>query len=194
MLFVSKNNIATKTIYTINTEHCSRRDLLLYIDILTKALLVDLFSLDVVKNNLALAKKVTLVPILRAGMPLYIAARELLPDSSFSYIHLKRDEKNILNLGQYVSPSAKNSFVILLDAIAGTGQTLDYALNILREHGIHNGAFLGLMCANETALEIDSKYPEWIFFWGATDHKLLSNGFVKPDIADKDIGDLFSNE
>lgn len=77
-----------------------------------------------------------LIPVLRAGLPLYQGFHNVFMDSQVGFIGAMRDEETLEAEVSYVAiPELKGRDVIVIDTMLGTGNSLEQVLNVVdKEH------------------------------------------------------------
>ena len=134
-----------------------------------------------------IAKKVVLVPILRAGLGLVEGFTKLLPDAERGHIGLYRDEETYKPVEYLCNlPKAGDKFFIVLDPMLATGNSSSAAIKLLQKSGVKiNNIFLvSLLSAPEGIKYLESKHKKLKIFTGSLDEKLNNNKFIVPGLGD----------
>ena len=133
-----------------------------------------------------LAKGVVLAPVLRAGLGMLEAVRELIPQSSVAFIGLKRDEKSLKPLCYYENfpQNLSKAQVVVLDPMLATGGSLIMAVDILKRQGAKDISYLGLLAAPEGLRALNAAHPEVRAIIAAMDERLDENGYIRPGLGD----------
>src|SRR6204780_5728324 len=94
-----------------------------------------------------LARKVTLVPILRAGLGMADGVLRLLPDARLGHLGVYRDEKTLEPVSYYqkLPPDIASTEVLLIDPMLATGGSGTQAATVLKKAGVVNMKFVCLV-------------------------------------------------
>lgn len=133
-----------------------------------------------------LSKKLTLVPILRAGLAMCDGILKLIPQARVGHLGLYRD-KSTLNPVKYYSkfPSDMHeSDVIIIDPMLATGGSAVAAVDIVKRAGVTNIRFVCLVASPE-GVNLMAKYHGDIpIFTAALDRQLNEHGYILPGLGD----------
>lgn len=131
-------------------------------------------------------KKMTVVPILRAGLGLMDGVLNMIPSARISVIGLYRNEKTLEPVEYYVKLAGELSrrFAVILDPMLATGGSLDATINILKKHGCQNICSINLVCAPEGIARIENSHPDVDIYTAAIDEKLNDAGYILPGLGD----------
>jgi uracil phosphoribosyltransferase len=116
-----------------------------------------------------------IVPILRTGLVMAEAFREIMPQTLTGHIGLHRDKSDPKRkiLEYLVSlPSLDNRLIILLDPVIATGGTASRALDILKKHGAKNISFVSLIIsihAKNKLMHGDNNHKDVNFYCASED-------------------------
>ncbi|UYN90782.1 MAG: uracil phosphoribosyltransferase [Anaerolineales bacterium] len=127
-----------------------------------------------------------LVPILRAGLGMVDGVWELIPDAQVWHIGLFRDEKTLQPVQYYNKlPTAPTVGVCLvLDPMLATGGSAAATVSILKEWGVKNIRYIGLLGAPEGIQHLSEQHPDVPIFLGAKDERLNEIGYIVPGLGD----------
>ena len=133
-----------------------------------------------------LAKDIVVVPILRAGLGMVDGITNIIPNAKIGHIGLYRDEETFTPHQYYAKfpPNSKDSFVILVDPMVGTGGSVIAAMDILKSNGINDVVFVGLVASPEGLAKIRTVYPELKIYIAALDEKLNDKAYIVPGLGD----------
>ncbi|MDZ4669575.1 MAG: uracil phosphoribosyltransferase [Phototrophicales bacterium] len=130
--------------------------------------------------------KIGLVPILRAGLGLVDGVMKLLPDAQVWHIGLYRDEHTLRPVQYYnklpTQPTVE--MCIILDPMLATGGSAVATVDILKEWGVTNIKFMGLLAAPEGIERLNKAHPDVQIYVGAVDERLNDIGFIVPGLGD----------
>src|SRR5260221_17346 len=96
-----------------------------------------------------LARQVTLVPILRAGLGMAEGVLRLLPDARLGHLGVYRDEKTLEPVSYYqkLPPDIAGTEVLLIDPMLATGGSGTAAIDFLKKAGVSGMRFVCLVAA-----------------------------------------------
>lgn len=133
------------------------------------------------------ARRVTLVPVLRAGLGMLQAALDLLPeDTRVGFLGLARDEATA-RASSYLESlpdDLEGDEVIVLDVMIATGGSAVDALAALRAAGARRLQLAGLLAAPEGIAAIRAVEPEVPITVAAVDARLDERRFIVPGLGD----------
>ncbi len=121
-------------------------------------------------------KKLTVVPILRAGLGLMEGVLTMIPSAKISVLGIFRNEKTLEPVEYYekFATDMESRLSIILDPMLATGGSMIAAINILKKH----------VCAPEGLEKIRALHPDVDIYTAAIDEKLNSNGYIIPGLGD----------
>ena len=131
-------------------------------------------------------KKLTVVPILRAGFGLMEGVLTMIPSAKISVLGIFRNEKTLEPVEYYekFATDMESRLSIILDPMLATGGSMIAAINILKKHGCQNICSLNIVCAPEGLEKIRALHPDVDIYTAAIDEKLNSNGYIIPGLGD----------
>ncbi len=131
-------------------------------------------------------KKVTVVPILRAGLGLMDGVLDMIPGAKISVVGLYRNEATLEPVEYYVklAKDLEQRLAIVLDPMLATGGTLSAAIGLLKAHGCRQICSLNLVCAPEGIARIEAEHPDVAIYTAAIDERLNENGYIIPGLGD----------
>lgn len=131
-------------------------------------------------------KKLTVVPILRAGLGLMDGVLNMIPSARISVIGLYRDEKTLLPVEYFekMAHDLPDRFALILDPMLATGGSLSAAINILKRKGCQNICSLNLVCAPQGIAFVEKEHPDVSIYTAAIDAGLDANGYIIPGLGD----------
>jgi uracil phosphoribosyltransferase len=133
-----------------------------------------------------LARQVTLVPILRAGLGMADGVLKLLPDARLGHLGVYRDEKTLEPVSYYTKfpPDIANSEVLLIDPMLATGGSGSAAIAFLKKAGVTSMKFVCLVAAPEGIAAVHKAHPDVPIFCAAIDRQLNEHGYILPGLGD----------
>jgi len=131
-------------------------------------------------------KKLTLVPILRAGLGMVEGIAQLIPSARVGHIGLYRDHDTLQPVDYYFKiPSAEvERDFFILDPMLATGGSAVAAVGALRDAGARRIRFLCLVAAPEGVRRMLEAHPDVPLFTAALDRELNSQGYILPGLGD----------
>ena len=135
-----------------------------------------------------LARRILLVPILRAGLGFLRGFQEVLPEADVAFFGAARDEKTLqpaIYLDK-IPPLTAETTIFVLDPMLATGRSACAALARLRERGAEAESITLVCClaAPEGIAEVLRHYPKISIVTAAVDRQLNEVGFILPGLGD----------
>lgn len=131
-------------------------------------------------------KKITVVPILRAGLGMLDGVLDLIPGAKVSIVGLYRNEETLQPVRYYVklAKNIKDRIALILDPMLATGGTLIATIDLLKEAGCTKIKGLFLVAAPEGLKRVTEKHPDVEIYVAAIDKMLNSKGYILPGLGD----------
>jgi uracil phosphoribosyltransferase len=141
--------------------------------------------LETAKCRMVAGKKLTLVPILRAGLGMVDGISQLIPSARIGHIGLYRDHETLKPVSYYfkVPREAARDFY-LLDPMLATGGSAVAAAQQLKEAGATRIRLLCIVAAPEGVQDMLTAHPEVPVFAAALDRQLNEHGYILPGLGD----------
>ncbi len=133
-----------------------------------------------------LARQVTLVPILRAGLGMASGVLRLLPEARMGHLGMYRDEKTLAPVPYYhkLPPDVADTEVIIIDPMLATGGSAAAAVQFLKDAGVTNLRLVCLIAAPEGITALHSSHPEIPIYCAAIDRELDDRAYICPGLGD----------
>ena len=133
-----------------------------------------------------LSRKVTLVPILRAGLGMADGVLRLLPDARMGHLGVYRDEASLEPVSYYqkLPPDIADTEVLLIDPMLATGGSGSAAVSFLKKAGVSSMKFVCLVAAPEGIAALHAAHPEVPIYAAAIDRQLNDTGYILPGLGD----------
>ncbi len=133
-----------------------------------------------------LKEEVVLIPVLRAGLGMVEGVCSLIPTAKIGHIGLYRDEETLEPKKYFfkVPENTKNSLVIVLDPMLATGHSAAYAIQALKEIGVKNIRYAGIVGCPEGIKLLQEKHPDVDIYLAQEDEHLNENGYIVPGLGD----------
>ncbi|AEE21061.1 MAG: uracil phosphoribosyltransferase [Alteromonadaceae bacterium] len=131
-------------------------------------------------------KKITIVPILRAGLGMLDGVMQLIPNAKVSVVGLYRDEETLQPVAYFdkVVKDVEERTALIVDPMLATGGTLIATIDLLKEKGCQHIMGLFLVAAPEGIEAVVSKHPDVDIYTAAVDEKLNEHGYILPGLGD----------
>jgi len=138
-------------------------------------------------------QSIGLVPILRAGVGMVEPFLDFIPDAKTLFLGMYRDEETHEPVSYYnkLDESTQPDTAIILDPMLATGGSAILAIDALREWGVKNIRFVGLIGAPEGVKAVHDHAPEVDIYLAALDERLNDNAYIIPGLGD--AGDRMFN-
>ena len=130
-------------------------------------------------------KKLTLVPILRAGLGMVEGISHLIPSARIGHIGLYRDHDTLKPVSYYFKvPSESSRDFFVLDPMLATGGTAVDAVQKLKDTGASRIRFICLVAAPEGVRLMLEAHPDVPVYTAALDRQLNEHGYILPGLGD----------
>jgi uracil phosphoribosyltransferase len=131
-------------------------------------------------------KKLTLVPVLRAGLGMADGVLHLVPSARVGHIGLYRDHVTLEPVDYYfkIPGEAEDRDFIVLDPMLATGGSAAAAVGFLRKKGAGRIRFVCLVAAPEGVQRMLTEYPDVHVYTAALDRQLNDHGYILPGLGD----------
>jgi uracil phosphoribosyltransferase len=131
-------------------------------------------------------KKLTLVPILRAGLGMVDGIAQLIPSARVGHIGLYRNHDTLQPVDYYfkIPAGEEERDFFVLDPMLATGGSAAAAVTALKKAGAHRIRFLCLVAAPEGVQRVLDAHPDVPVFAAALDRQLNENGYILPGLGD----------
>ncbi|MFP3907166.1 MAG: uracil phosphoribosyltransferase [Acidimicrobiales bacterium] len=127
-----------------------------------------------------------LVPVLRAGLGMLVAAQEMLPDAPVGFIGVRRNETTLLP-DAYLStvpPDLDGAPVLVLDPMLATGGSLVYTCEQIVEHNAGRLIVACVLAAPEGLDHFADAGFDAEVHTASVDERLNEVGFIVPGLGD----------
>lgn len=131
-------------------------------------------------------KKITVVPILRAGIGMLDGFLNLIPSAKVSVLGLERDEKTLEARTYYkkLVPDVENRIAMIIDPMLATGASLIAAIDVLKASGCKDIRVMVLVAAPEGIAKVEALHPDVRIFTASVDQGLNEHGYIVPGLGD----------
>ena len=131
-------------------------------------------------------KKITIVPILRAGLGMLDGVIELLPNARISVVGLYRNEETLEPVPYFekMAPKIDQRIALIVDPMLATGGSFNAAVDMVKKAGCDKIKGLFLVAAPEGIKAVQEKHPDVDIYVAAVDDHLNENGYIIPGLGD----------
>ncbi len=133
-----------------------------------------------------LARELTLVPILRAGLGMAEGVHQLFPGARMGHIGIFRDDETLEPIVYYnkLPPNIAGTDVIVIDPMLATAGSLIKAIDVIKESGATNIKVLCLVAAPEGINKLNASHSDVQVYTAAVDTRLNDRGYIIPGLGD----------
>jgi uracil phosphoribosyltransferase len=154
-------------------------------DLVLESVMVET-PLETTPGHRVAGKKLTLVPILRAGLGMVDGILKLVPSARVGHIGLYRDHDTLEPVDYYFKvpgDTAERDF-LLLDPMLATGGSAVAAISALKRAGAQRIRFLCLVAAPAGVTRVHEAHPDVPIICAALDRELNAHGYILPGLGD----------
>lgn len=131
-------------------------------------------------------KKITVVPILRAGLGMLDGVFDLIPSAKVTVVGFYRNEETLQPVQYYVKTASamEKRMALILDPMLATGGTLMATIDLLKKAGCQTIRGLFLVAAPEGIKKITNAHPDVDIYVAGLDERLNDSGYILPGLGD----------
>ncbi len=131
-------------------------------------------------------KKVTVVPILRAGLGMMDGVLEHMPSARVSVVGVYRDEKTLEPVHYFnkLVSHINERMALVVDPMLATGGSMIATIDLLKEHGCQHFKVIVLVAAPEGLRALEAVHPDVEVYCASVDERLDENGYIIPGLGD----------
>ena len=131
-------------------------------------------------------KKITVVPILRAGLGMMDGVLDLIPSARVSVVGLYRNEETLepVPYFQKLTSRMNDRTALILDPMLATGGSLTACINMLKKAGCTSIRGLFLVAVPEGIERVKKEHPDVDIYVASIDERLNENGYILPGLGD----------
>ena len=139
-----------------------------------------------INTQMLTGKKLSVVPILRAGLGMLDGVLTLVPNAKVSIVGLYRDEKTLEPVAYFdkVIADIDQRTSLIIDPMLATGGTLIATIELLKKKGCKKIIGLFLVASPEGLKRVTKLHPDVDLFIAVIDEKLNENGYILPGLGD----------
>ncbi|WP_136063944.1 uracil phosphoribosyltransferase [Modicisalibacter radicis] len=155
-------------------------------DLELEAQTIDGWSGEPIEVEQLKGKKVTIVPILRAGLGMLEGVTDLIPSARISVVGLYRNEETLEPVPYFekFTNDLDERLAIVIDPMLATGGSMVATLDMLKERGCPLVKVIVLVAAPEGLKRVQEAYPEIDIYTASIDERLDENGYIVPGLGD----------
>lgn len=131
-------------------------------------------------------KKITVVPILRAGLGMLDGVLELVPSAKISVVGLYRDEETLEPVSYFdkLAGDIDQRMSLVIDPMLATGGSMNATIDLLKKAGCSSIRALVLVAAPEGIKAVQQAHPDVDIYTASVDERLNENGYIIPGLGD----------
>lgn len=131
-------------------------------------------------------RKITIVPILRAGLGMLPGVLDLIPAAKVSVVGLQRDEKSLQPTTYYEKLTGRmdERIALIVDPMLATAGTLIATVDMLKAAGCKRIKGLFLVAAPEGLERVTATHPDIEIYTASIDTRLNEHGYILPGLGD----------
>ncbi|RBW47527.1 uracil phosphoribosyltransferase [Psychromonas sp. B3M02] len=131
-------------------------------------------------------KKVTVVPILRAGLGMMDGVLDYIPSAKVSVVGIYRDEETLepVPYFQKLVSQIDQRMALVVDPMLATGGSMISTLDLIKESGCTNIKVLILVAAPEGLKALEETHPDVEVYTASIDSHLNEHGYIVPGLGD----------
>lgn len=131
-------------------------------------------------------KKITVVPILRAGLGMMEGVLENLPSARISVVGIYRDETTLKPVPyfQKLASTMDERMALVVDPMLATGGSMIATIDLLKQAGCQAIKVLVLVAAPEGLAALEAAHPDVEVYTASVDQGLDEHGYIIPGLGD----------
>ena len=155
-------------------------------DLKTEAVDIEGWAGVPIEVNRIKGKKMTVVPILRAGLGMLDGVMNLIPNAKISVVGLYRNEETLQPVAYFdkVVKDVEQRTALIIDPMLATGGTLIATIDLLKQKGCKRIKGLFLVAAPEGIEAVSQAHPDVEIYIAAIDECLNEQGYILPGLGD----------
>ncbi|MBD1581357.1 uracil phosphoribosyltransferase [Pseudoalteromonas sp. S16_S37] len=141
---------------------------------------------DEIEVNKLQGKKITVVPILRAGLGMMDGVMELIPSAKVSVVGLQRNEETLEPVPYFEKLVGKieQRLSLVIDPMLATGGSMIATIDMLKSAGCTHIKAIVLVAAPEGVKATLEAHPDIEIYTAALDSHLNEHGYIVPGLGD----------
>ena len=132
-----------------------------------------------------LSSNTVAVSVLRAGLGLIDGPKDLIPNMTFGYIGVQRNEETAKPENYYENlPEIKGKDIFILEPMLATGGSLSFAIDTVKKYEPRKIYALTVISSPEGIKYIQDKHSDITLLTASIDEKLNENYYIVPGLGD----------
>ncbi|AVY94264.1 MULTISPECIES: uracil phosphoribosyltransferase [Microvirgula] len=131
-------------------------------------------------------KKVTVVPILRAGLGMLDGVLDLVPSAKISVVGLYRNEETLEPVPYFDKfvDGLDERIALIIDPMLATGGSMVATIDLLKRKGCKSIKAIVMVAAPEGIKAVTAVHPDVQIFTASLDSHLNEHGYIIPGLGD----------
>ena len=131
-------------------------------------------------------KKITVVPILRAGIGMLDGVLSLIPGAKVSAVGVARNEETLQahTYLEKLAPEIDERLALIIDPMLATGGSMVATIDLLKKAGCREIRAMVLVAAPEGIAAVEVAHRDVMLFTASVDHGLNEHGYILPGLGD----------
>ncbi|ALU44203.1 MULTISPECIES: uracil phosphoribosyltransferase [Pseudoalteromonas] len=131
-------------------------------------------------------KKITVVPILRAGLGMMEGVMQLIPSAKVSVVGLQRNEETLEPVPYFekLVGNIEERMGLVIDPMLATGGSMIATIDMLKKAGCKEIKVIVLVAAPEGVEKTLAAHPDVEIFTASLDSHLNEKGYIVPGLGD----------
>ena len=131
-------------------------------------------------------KKVTVVPILRAGIGMLDGVLDLVPSAKISVVGLARNEETLEPVSYFEKfvGNLDERIAMIIDPMLATGGSLIATIDLLKRNGCKHIKAVVMVAAPEGVKAVNDAHPDVQIVAASLDSHLNEHGYIIPGLGD----------
>ncbi len=131
-------------------------------------------------------KKVTVVPILRAGIGMLDGVLDLVPSAKISVVGLARNEETLEPVSYFEKfvGNLDERIAMIIDPMLATGGSLIATIDLLKRNGCKQIKAVVMVAAPEGVKAVNDAHPDVQIVAASLDSHLNEHGYIIPGLGD----------
>lgn len=131
-------------------------------------------------------KKITVVPILRAGIGMLEGVLSLIPGAKVSAVGVARNEETLEAIPTWkkLVPEIDERLAMIIDPMLATGGSMVATIDLLKKAGCKDICAMVLVAAPEGIAVVEKAHPDVTLYTASIDEKLNEHGYIIPGLGD----------
>ena len=131
-------------------------------------------------------KKITVVPILRAGIGMLEGVLSLIPSAKVSAVGVVRNESTLAahTYLEKLAPDMPSRLSLIIHPMLATGNSMIATIDLLKKAGCKEIRAMVLVAAPEGIQAVHSAHPDVAIYTASVDQGVDSNSYIIPGLGD----------